>query len=193
MNAYGEMSNVELTDLLRSGDRSAFAEIYHRYKFILHNHAWQKTRNEEEAQDAIQEVFATLWAKRESINIGTNLAGYLYNSVRNHILNTIAHKEVQTKYIVSIQKFTEEQSVITDHRVRENMFKALIEKEIAALPPRMREVFELSRKQHLSHKEIAVIMGTTEQTVKKQMTIALKTLRKKFGFMTWILLFLYYR
>jgi RNA polymerase sigma-70 factor (family 1) len=192
MNAYGEMSNVQLTDLLRSGDRSAFAEIYHRYKLILHNHAWQKTRNEEEAQDAIQEVFAALWAKRESIHID-NLAGYLYNSVRNHILNNIAHKEVQTKYISAIKQFTEEQAVVTDHRVRENLFKALIEKEIAALPPRMREVFELSRKQHLSHKEIAAIMGTTEQTVKKQITIALKTLRKKFGVMTWIMLILFYR
>ncbi|SFE35292.1 RNA polymerase sigma-70 factor, ECF subfamily [Chitinophaga sp. CF118] len=193
MNRYGEMSNEELTDLLRSGDRSAFAEIYHRYKFILHNHAWQKTRNQEEAQDAIQDVFTTLWDKRESINVGSNLAGYLYNSVRNHILNTIAHKEVQTKYIISIQKFTKEQSVITDYRVRENLFKALIEKEIAALPPRMREVFELSRKHHLSHKEIAIIMGTTEQTVKKQMTIALKILRRKLGLMTWIIFCLLYR
>lgn len=187
------MSDATLTDLLKSGDRLAFEEIYHRFKFILHNHAWQKTRNEEEAKDAIQEVFATLWARRESIHIGSNLAGYLYSSVRNHILNTIAHKEVQDKYITSIRKFTEEQTVITDHKVRENLLTALIEKEIAALPPRMREVFELSRKHHLSHKEIAQIMGTTEQTVKKQMTIALKTLRKKFGLLTWVLLYFFYR
>lgn len=193
MNTYGNMSNAKLTELLRSGDRFAFEEIYHRYKFILHNHAWQKTRNEEEAKDAIQEVFATLWAKHESINIGDNLAGYLYTSVRNHILNTIAHKEVQTRYISSIQQFMEEQTVITDHLVRENLLKALIEKEIAALPPKMREVFELSRKQHLSHKEIALIMGTTPETVKKQITIALKILRKKFGVMTWLLLYLFYR
>lgn len=193
MNAYGNMSNAELTDLLKSGDRRAFEEIYHRYKFILHNHAWQKTRNEEEAKDAIQDVFATLWAKRETINIGENLAGYLYTSVRNYILNTFAHKEVQTRYISSIQQFTETHTVITDHRVRENLLKALIEKEIAALPPRMREVFELSRKQHLSHKEIALIMGTSEETVKKQITIALRTLRKKFGVMTWLLLYFFYR
>ena len=193
MNTYGNMSDAALADLLRSGDRSAFEEIYHRFKFILHNHAWQKTRDEEEAKDTIQEVFASLWAKRETINVGSNLAGYLYASVRNHILNNIAHKEVQDKYLTSIRKFTEEQTVITDHRVRENLLTALIEKEIAALPPRMREVFELSRKHHLSHKEIAQIMGTTEQTVKKQMTFALKALRKKFGVMTWLLLYFFYR
>lgn len=192
MNGYGNLSDVELAALLKAGDRSAFEEIYHRFKFILHNHAWQKTNNEEEAKDAIQEVFATLWAKRESIQIGTNLAGYLYNMVRNHILNSFAHREVQTKYIHSIQKYTEEHAAITDHRVRENLLAALIEKEIAALPPKMREVFELSRKQHLSNKEIAFIMGTSEETVKKQIKIALKTLRQKFGVMTGLMLYILY-
>jgi RNA polymerase sigma-70 factor (ECF subfamily) len=192
MNGYGNMSDGELAALLKAGDRSAFEEIYHRFKFILHHHAWQKTNNEEEAKDTIQEVFATLWAKRERIDIGSNLAGYLYNMVRNHILNSFARKEVQEKYIHSIQKYAEEHAAITDHRVRENLLAALIEKEVAALPPKMREVFELSRKRHLSNREIAVIMGTSEETVKKQIKIALKSLRRKFGIMTGLMLYLLY-
>ncbi|AYL94375.1 RNA polymerase sigma factor [Mucilaginibacter celer] len=193
MADYSAYSDAELTGFLKSGDRSAFAEIYNRYKFILHNHAWNKTRNTAEAQDALQEVFSTLWAKRETINIGTNLSGYLYSAVRNHILNNIAHKEVQSKYVSSIQQFSNNNSTLTDHRVRENLFKALIEKEIAALPPRMREVFELSRKQHLSHKQIAEIMGTSEQTVKKQMTNVLKVLRGKLGLLTYLYMLIWLR
>ncbi|TCD03945.1 RNA polymerase sigma factor [Pedobacter psychroterrae] len=181
MADYGFLTDAELVDLLESGDRSAFSEIYNRYKFVLHNHAWNKVRNKEEAQDTIQEVFTMLWLKRESISIGNNLPGYLYSCVRNHILNVIVRKDVQNKYISSIQQFSESAPVVTDHRVRESMLKALIDKEIAGLPPRMREVFELSRNQHLSHKEIAAIMGTTEQTVKKQVTKALKILRTKLG------------
>ena len=193
MADYSAFSDPELADFLKSGDRSAFAEIYNRYKFILHNHAWNKTRNTAEAQDALQEVFSALWAKRETINIGTNLSGYLYSAVRNHILNNMAHKEVQSKYVSSIQQFSNNNATLTDHRVRENLFKALIEKEIAALPPRMREVFELSRKQHLSHKQIAEIMGTSEQTVKKQMTNVLKVLRTKLGLLTYIYMLIWLR
>jgi len=192
MLEYSTLSDAELTVLLKLGDRAAYTEIYHRYKFVLHNHAWNKTRNREEAQDAIQEVFAMLWAKREQLGLETNLAGYLYTSVRNHILNQIVRKEVQTKYINSIHQFAEEEPVVTDYRARENQLKALIEKEIAALPPRMRLVFELSRKSHLTHKEIAEQLGTSEQTIKKQMTNTLRVLRVKLGLFVYVF-FLFHR
>lgn len=193
MADYTLLTDNELAVLLQSGDRHAFAEIYHRYKFVLHNHAWNKTRNKEEAEDAIHEVFAMIWSKHSVINIGSNLSGYLYNSVRNHLLNMIVRKEVQERYIASIRHFSESSSVIADHRVRENQLTALIEKEIAALPPRMREVFELSRRQHLSHKEIAALMGTSEQTVKKQMNKALRILRNKLGLPLYLVMYFFYR
>jgi RNA polymerase sigma-70 factor (ECF subfamily) len=193
MADYGLYTDQDLAERLKAGDHSAFAEIYNRYKFVLHNHAWNKIRNMDEANDALQEVFATLWLKRESINIGSNLSGYLYTSIRNHLLNVIVRKEVRTRYINSIQQFTNEDGIRTDHLVRENMLKAAIEREIAVLPPRMREVFELSRKQHLSHKEIAAIMNTSEQTVKKQMTKALKILRSKLSFVAYLYLILFLR
>jgi RNA polymerase sigma-70 factor (family 1) len=185
---YSSYSDADLTQLLKLGDRIAFTEIYNRYKLVLHNHAWNKTRSTIDTQDAIQEVFSNLWTKRENIQIGSNLSGYLYTSVRNHILNLFAKKQVQDKYINSIQQFSHHKTALTDYRVRESMLRDVIEKEIAELPPRMREVFELSRKQHLSHKEIAVIMGTTEQTVKKQVSNALKHLRTKLGLLRYIYL-----
>jgi RNA polymerase sigma-70 factor (family 1) len=174
MRNYSEFSDPQLVDLLKSGDRDAFAEIYSRYRFILHNHAWN-------TQDLVQDVFSMIWAKRETLNIGSNLSGYLYTCINNQFLNNVVHKTVRDKYTESVIKFTEKEPVITDHRVRENMLQALIDKEIAKLPERMREVFELSRKRHLSNKEIAEIMGTSELTVKKQMGYALKILRKKLG------------
>jgi RNA polymerase sigma-70 factor (family 1) len=192
MKVYIELTEAELADLLKSGDRLAYEEIYHRYKFILHNHAWNKIRNKEEAQDALQEVFAKLWKQRETLDVSTNLAGYLYRSVRNHLLNQMAREDIQRRYIDSIKTFTEEQTVLTDHRVRETQLRELIEKEIAALPPRMREVFEMSRKQHLTHKEIATRLGTSEETVKKQVSGALKVLRVKLGILFYILILIHY-
>lgn len=181
------ISDQELLLLLRAGDWDAYEQIYHRYKFILHNHAWNKTRNREESQDIVQEIFTVLWAKREKLDVNTNLAGYLYTSLRNYILNQIVHKSVQDKYIASIQSFIDQDTENTDHRVRENQLKAQIEKEIDALPARMKEVFQLSRRENLSHKQIAELLGTTEQTVKKQMTNTLKVLRGKLGMINYLL------
>lgn len=193
MSSYTLHTDAELLDLMRSGNHHAFAEIYHRYKLVLHHHALLKLGDPSEAQDAIQEVFSNLWLKREALTITQNLSGYLYTSVRNYILNLIAKKEVQDKYISSMQQFSSEKNIVTDHRVRENMLQQTIEREIAALPEKMRQVFELSRKQHLSNKEIASIMGISEQTVKKQISNSLKLLRGRLGLIAYCYLLFFYK
>jgi len=59
--------------------------------------------------------------------------------------------------------------------------EVLIEKEIACLPSKMRQVFELSRKANLSHKQIATQLDLSEKTVKNQVNNALKVLKLKLG------------
>ncbi|WP_259069256.1 RNA polymerase sigma factor [Mucilaginibacter sp. X4EP1] len=189
MGAIKTSSDAELVDLLKSGDRAAYTEIYDRYILILLNHAYNKTRNREEAKDVVHEVFAKLWAKREDFNCHTNLSGYLYTAVRNNILNQAVHQTVLNKYMSSITQFINdaESYIITDHLVRERELSSIIEKEIANLPPKMRQVFELSRKQHFTHKEIAEQLDISEQTVSKHVTNALRILRVRLGVFVYLL------
>lgn len=180
MNDYRTLIDSELADRLRLGDRAAFAEIYERYKYPLHAHAINKLRDREEARDIIQEIFVYLWTKREDIQL-TNLSGYLYGAVRNAILNKVTHAKVVDKYFASLQSFSINGTIETDHRIREHQLRELINKEIAALPPKMREIFELSRNEHLSHEEIASQLGLSKQTVSKQISNALRILKTKLG------------
>lgn len=193
MGSIKTLSDAELVDLLKSGDQTAYTEIYDRYILILLNHAYNKTRNREEAKDIVQEVFATLWARRENFNCQCNLAGYLYTAVRNIILNQVVHNDVKGKYLASIAQFVNNHNsqIITDHLVRENQLSIIIEKEIADLPPKMREVFELSRKRHFSHKEIAEKLKISEQTVSKHVTNALRILRVRLGIFIYLLWLIY--
>jgi RNA polymerase sigma-70 factor (ECF subfamily) len=188
---YKDYTDQHLTDLLKLDDRMAYTEIYDRYIFTLLNHVYNKTRNREEAKDIVHEVFAKLWASREQLQITNNLAGFLYTAARNIILNQITRKEVQSKYLASILNFAEEPQTVTDYRLRENQLIAVIEKEIAELPAKMREVFELSRKEHLSHREIALRLDISEQTVSKHITNALKILRVKLGLLTYLVWIIY--
>jgi len=189
MNTLKTLSDTELVDLLKSGDQIAYTEIYDRYILILLNHAYNRTRDREEAKDIVHEVFATLWAKRESFNCRSNLSGYLYTAVRNNILNQVMHNDVKGKYLASIAQFINNNNnqIITDHLVREHQLSSIIEKEIAELPPKMREVFELSRKQHFSHKQIAEKLEISEQTVSKHVTNALRILRVRLGIFIYLL------
>ena len=187
MADYKTISDSELLSLLKASDHAAYTEIYHRYFYLIFTHAYKKLRDEEQAKDIVQDVFATLWFKRE-LNLPTsNLAGYLYTAVRNKIFDLFAHQQVQSKYIDSLDAFlTTHSSVSTDHLIRENQLKAYIDKEIQALTPKMRLMFELSRKENLSHKEIAEKLGTTENNVSTQITTALRILRTKLGLLAFI-------
>lgn len=185
---YETISDNELAELLRSGDRAAFTEIYNRYKWLLHTHAYKWMQDREEAKDIIHELFAALWTKRESLSFPDNLSAYLYTAVRNRIFNVISHQKVASQYLNSLQAFIDEEQAAADHLVREKQMTLLIEKEIAALPAKMRAVFELSRKEQLSHKEIAEKLMLSEQTVRKHVQHALKILRVKLGLVVFLFL-----
>lgn len=194
MTPYPTMSDLELFHLLINGNRAAFTEIHNRYSVILYTYAYKKLRNREEAQDVVQEVFVKLWNNRLEIQLHTNLAGYLYNAVRNKAFDIFAHQKIELKYINSLQNYIAASPTVTDYLIREKQISALIDKEIAALPPRMREVFELSRKNHLSHKQIATLLNIAEPTVTTQIKRALRVLRLKLGlvFLSSILSVLYF-
>ena len=190
MITYTGLNDGELAILLQQGDRAAFNEIYNRYKYLLYLHAYKRLRNADEAEDIIHDLFAVLWNNRDSFVLKTHLSGYLYTAVRNRIFKFMAHKDIESSYISSFFETAKNTVNITDHLVRENQMAILIEKEIAALPLKMREIFEMSRKQHLSHKEIADQLQLSEQTVSKQVSNALRILKAKLWFLTFLALFI---
>lgn len=179
MDRYSGQSNQELMDLVRQHDERAFTEIYNRYKGVLFIHACRMLENAEEAKDVIQDLFTVLWSRRNEILITGSLSSYLYAAVKNRILDQMAKDKSRDRYIDSLAGFMEEGEYITDHQLRENELSRLIEKEVALLPAKMRQIFELSRVSNLSHKEIAAEMNISDKTVKKQISNALIILRKK--------------
>lgn len=182
------LTDQQLADLLSKGDDGAYSEIYYRYKGVLFQHVYKKLRSQEEAEDIIQDLFATLWARRDELTNLESLSGYLYTSVRNKVLDFISRSQVRKGYIEDLQHFIDTKVAVTDHLVRENMLREHIEAEIAELPEKMREVFVMSRKLHLSHREIADKLGLSEKTVKNQVNNSLKILRKNLGVIAYITL-----
>jgi len=184
MSAYCRFSDHKLMTLLKESDHAAFAEIYNRFFGLLYVHAFRRLNDEDEANDLIQEMFASLWDKRETFAINGNLSAYLYASVRNRVLNIIEHKKVSDKYMESLAGYTDLDYQFADHKIRENQLRNQIEKEINALPAQMRRVFIMSRTENLSYKEIAKSMDMTEQAIKSNIKRTLRQLRLKLGLLT---------
>jgi len=191
MDSYSDFPDSQLVDRLRSDDRAAFAEIYRRYKGPLYVHAFHRLQDREETKDLLQQLFATLWENRKHLNINGYLSGYLFTAVRNRVLKFVARQNVNSRYIASVQSTVNNTSYQSDQLVREKELSAIIEKEISALPTKMREIFELSRKQHLSNAEIAEILDISEKTVRNQLNNALSILRSKLGLFGVLFVMLY--
>ncbi len=175
------LSDQNLTALLKEGDEKAFSEIFKRYQALLFDFAYKRIHDKDESKDIVQEIFVRLWNNRAEIEIRTSLRSYLYRSALNGILNLLKHKAVREEYIISLQKMIDMDTHQADYCIREADMEKLIETEIAALPPKMREVFEMRKREYLSNKEIAGKLGISEHTVETHMKRALRVLRVRLG------------
>lgn len=192
MPEYKTFNDQVLFDLIKADDQLAYTELYDRYKEILHRYAYKWLQEREVVKDVVQDLFITLWAKRDTLSLPQNVAGYLYTSVRYAILRAIQEDKRKNSYANSLQEYMDKGVSITDHKVREKQLQAIIEREIAALPDKMREVFELSRNNHLTYAEIAQQLELSEHTVRNHVKKALKILRSRLGFFAYLYLLLRY-
>lgn len=176
---YSEFTDSELVRLLKERNHEAFAEIYNRYAVLMFYKVNQMLRDEEPSKDLVQDLFVALWDKPELIQENNNLSGYLYIGARNRVLKFIQRNKLKNDHISSLAKYASEISLETIQDIDERELKVIVQREIDNLPPKMRVIFEMSRKDNLSHAEIAGKLGLSDQTVKKQVNNALKILRSK--------------
>lgn len=188
MTVYSAYSDQELATLLKEGDALAYAEIFNRFQPLLFLHAVKKVDSEDEAKDMVQEIFADLWFRRTDFNPERNLAAYLYTCVRNKFVNLLQHQQIRVRYVNSFKDFINANVAAADEAMMEKQLQAIIEREINALPEKMREVFLLSRREEKSYKEIALELNISEETVRKQIKNSLKILRTRLGLIKYLIL-----
>lgn len=182
----------QLIIALRRGDTYAFREIYDHYFCRLLAHARRILKDDEEARDAVHDVFSALWTRRVQLEEDMMLSGFLYRSVRNQVLNVIRKKKNRGIYLQSLIAFNCSADQSTSEQIAMHDLQRLIDAEVARLPERMRLIFRLSRNNYLRHDEIAGALGISPLTVKKQISRAIHILRRNIG-TNLVLFYLLYR
>ncbi len=179
----------ELFERIKNGDEQAFETVFHRYYKSLCLFASQFVKDDDEAEEIVQDLFVRIWEKRSRINIETSVKNYLVRSVKNLCLNYIKHNKIKDIHAKNI--LSESSSTVPD----ESNFIELdllqkIEESIDSLPEKRREIFRLSRQEGLKYREIAEKLDISIKTVETQMGLAFKTLREKLkNFSTFFVLF----
>jgi len=179
-NDHVKCCDDDLLLLLQNGEKWAFDEIYARYWEKLFVYLIKVVTDKEEASDILQEIFISLWHRRFSLGGISSLKAYLFMSAKYKSLDYIKENINKNRYLESITVFFDRQNDSMEEQYAADELSILIDKEIDRLPPKMREVFILSRRENLSHKMISEKLMISEKTVKKQINNVLKVLRLKF-------------
>jgi len=173
----GEYGDEQLIELIAEDNPTAFKQLFNRYWEPLFAAAVHRLQSDELAKDVLQELFIDLWEKRRSLNIQSNVGGYLFTALKHRIINKIKAESTREKYEQMIIQFYETNSLATEHQFYRNHLQEEMEKKVGELPDRCREVFKLSRMEQLSHKEIGQKLNISPKTVENHIGRALKVLR----------------
>jgi RNA polymerase sigma-70 factor (family 1) len=181
MSSLNTLTDIELTGLLKSGDHAAFTEIYHRFSGLLYTYSYKLTRDTAIAQDMVQDLFISLWDKRDTITFNSSLSGYLYTTIRYKFLKQVAHEKVKSGYAEDFISYMSGGSDAVGNYISDKELILEVEKLVAHLPKKMARIFIASRLEYRSHKEIAAEMNLSEKTIKNVMSQAVKNIRLKIG------------
>jgi len=180
MNNRPNYTDEELLILLKEQDTVAFKEIYSRYWYQLYLVTNKRLRSKEAAEEIIQNFFTSFWMNREKINIKGSLKAYLHTAIRYSIIDYLAKEATKNNYQELLYFNYQDVSNTTEETVFLHEVENGIKEVMSKLPTKCRRVFEMSRQQHKSNKEIAELLGLSEKTVENHITNALKIFRTHF-------------
>lgn len=166
----------ELLAGIRAGDEHAFDAVFREHYASLVRCAQAMLHRRDIAEEIVQDVLLALWQRRDTLVVEDSLRAYLFRATRNRALNHLRHLSIERRAEPELSMVEVPDAPAPAALVGEEIDAAL-RAAIRALPPRCREVFELSRVSGLRYAEIALTLGISVKTVEAQMGKALKVLR----------------
>lgn len=151
--------------------------IYVEYRDFLYHFFLKHVKIPTLAEDLAQDVFIKFWIKKDEVESIERLDAWLYRLARNHLIDHYRRLAIEKKYQQAVWQEMERHT----NRVIKDIYRKELEAEIATLlttlPPRQKEVFELSRQEGMSLQEIATALNISPNTAKNHLVKALKAIR----------------
>ena len=165
--------------------------LYAHYWEEVLDTAFKRLRNEEVAQDITQEIFISIWENRERLNIEGSIEAYFKGAVKYKVINYFKSYMVREKHKDDIVMLSANQHAPSaENLLLLKDFHKQFDEALQELPEKMRVIISMSRKQEKSNQEIADELNLSAQTVKNQISSALKLLREKLAYTLVLMIFL---
>lgn len=167
----------ELILKLIKGDKIAFSHLFSFYKPQVLYYCVHFVKDKEVAEDITQDIFLTIWEKKEGLRAEHPFSAFLYAIARNRIYDIFRSLSAQSVLYKKLMEQAIDYEDDVEKKLEEKNIQELITQALGQLSPRQREIFELSRSKGLSHKEIAEQLDLSLYTVQDHIKNALEKIR----------------
>ena len=167
-----------LLQLVANGNKLAFEQLYEQYEGGIEKYVFFITRSKEVTEEIIQDIFISVWKKKEKLPALTSFRGYLYQIARNRVISYLRSLKARYKIVELDEAVPGSRQADADHRVLYNQYYKMVLDAIELLPGRKREVFNLSLEEDLTLDEMAQRLGLSKSTVKQHLYSATTSIRE---------------
>jgi RNA polymerase sigma factor (sigma-70 family) len=177
------VTDGKVWERLRTSDVTVIDEIVHAHLALLLRVARRYGVDAATGEDVVQDVFVRLWERREILQVRTTVRAYLVAMVRNAVVSRFRHARIELDAAAILGRAGESPTaavmIAPDRAIEDAELSAALREALDTLPPRMRQVAWLRWQDGLSRQEIAVVLGTSEATVRNQLHTLVRHLRAR--------------
>jgi RNA polymerase sigma-70 factor, ECF subfamily len=172
------LRDSEIVGRIRQGDIKQFETLFRSSYVSLVKYARTLIKDQDTAEEIVQDLFFRLWQDKEKFKIESSLNGYLFRAVHNRCLHYIEHLKVVERHAKEVSFEEEESSQNPSEILQYKELQAKIAGIIEKLPGRCGTIFCMNRFEGLKYAEIAEKLSVSVKTVEANMGRALKEFRK---------------
>lgn len=181
------VSDIELVAELRKGEEGAFLELMNRYSQKAFNLAMRLTRNIEDAEEVLQDVFVTVYNKIDSFEGKSAFSSWLYRITANTAFmklrkrknsESVSFEDISSSVKENWAGHTPDDCDENYMSVRHEL-RAMIEQAVQRLPDEYRTIFVLRDIDGLSNEEVSEMTALSVPAVKSRLHRARMILKKK--------------
>lgn len=164
---------------LIKGDDQAFSDLFTLYYKDLIMFAYSIVKEMTCSEEIVQETFVKLWEDHSTLEIKTSLKSLLLKSVQNRCIDWHRHNKIinnHKKYLLLNNSFFEYD---TDNYLLWSELNEMVEAAMTRMPDKMKEAYEMNRKEGFTYQEIAEKLSVSVRTIEVRISQALEFLRKE--------------
>jgi RNA polymerase sigma-70 factor (ECF subfamily) len=167
---------------LRAGDRQAFGQIYETYRARLYTFLLRLAQDEHEARDLSQEAWCRLAAHARALRPDTDVGAWLFTVARN-LFRSRRRFRLLDRQRLREWGLAQASDAVPSPLVRAEAGEAAtrLERALAQLPLRYREVLMLYAIEGYRSAQIARMLALDEAAVRKRLERARSRLREQIG------------